>query len=323
MSVAVTSGYYTSGSTTDAYAGKFIPEIWSGKLQAKFYSSTVLAEITNNDWEGEIRDMGDKVQIRTIPNITINNYTKGLTLATEVPTTSLVELNIDQGKYFQVVVDDVDKIQSDLSLMDIFTNDASQQLKINIDTAVLLGIKGGASADNRGTTAGKFSNIDLGSSSGTKTAILVEKGDVIDHIVEMGQVLDEQSAPEEGRWLVINPAIASRIKTSDLKDASITGDTQTPLRNGRLGMIDRFTVYVSNLLPTDSSSVAGEGSDSSVTGTAIYAGTKDAITFASQISNVETLRSTATFGNIVRGLNVFGYKVVKPEALVEAFVYTK
>ena len=323
MSVAVTSGYYTSGSTADAYAGKFIPEIWSGKLQAKFYSSTVLAEITNNDWEGEIRDMGDKVQIRTIPNITINNYTKGLTLATEVPTTSLVELNIDQGKYFQVVVDDVDKIQSDLSLMDIFTNDASQQLKINIDTAVLLGIKGQASSDNRGTTAGKFSNIDLGSSSGTKTAILVEKGDVIDHIVEMGQVLDEQSAPEEGRWLVINPAIASRIKTSDLKDASITGDTQTPLRNGRLGMIDRFTVYVSNLLPTDSSSVAGEGSDASVTGTAIYAGTKDAITFASQISNVETLRSTATFGNIVRGLNVFGYKVVKPEALVEAFVYTK
>lgn len=323
MSVAVTSGYYTSGSTADAYTGKFIPEIWSGKLQAKFYSSTVLAEITNNDWEGEIRDMGDKVQIRTIPNITINNYTKGLTLATEVPQTSLVELNIDQGKYFQVVVDDVDKIQSDLSLMDIFTNDASQQLKINIDTAVLLGIKGQASADNKGTTAGKFSNIDLGSSSGTKTAILVEKGDVIDHIVEMGQVLDEQSAPEEGRWLVINPSIASRIKTSDLKDASITGDTQTPLRNGRLGMIDRFTVYVSNLLPTDSSSVAGEGSDTSVTGTAIYAGTKDAITFASQISNVETLRSTATFGNIVRGLNVFGYKVVKPEALVEAFVYTK
>ena len=246
-----------------------------------------------------------------------------MTLATEVPQTSLVELNIDQGKYFQVVVDDVDKLQSDLSLMDIFTNDASQQLKINIDTAVLLGIKGQASADNKGTTAGKFSNIDLGSSSGTKTAILVEKGDVIDHIVEMGQVLDEQSAPEEGRWLVINPSIASRIKTSDLKDASITGDTQTPLRNGRLGMIDRFTVYVSNLLPTDSSSVAGEGSDTSVTGTAIYAGTKDAITFASQISNVETLRSTATFGNIVRGLNVFGYKVVKPEALVEAFVYTK
>ena len=322
MSVSVTSGYYTSGSTADAYTGKFIPEIWSGKLQAKFYSSTVLAEITNNDWEGEIRDMGDKVQIRTIPNITINNYTKGLALSTEVPTTSLVELNIDQGKYFQVVVDDVDKIQSDLSLMDIFTNDASQQLKINIDTAVLLGIKGQASADNKGTTAGKFSNIDLGSSSGTKTAIKVTKSDVIDHVVELGQVLDEQSAPEEGRWLIVTPAIASRIKTSDLKDASITGDTQTPMRNGRLGMIDRFTVYVSNLLPTDSSSVAGEGSDSSVTGTSIYAGTKDAITFASQISNVETLRSTATFGNIVRGLNVYGFKVVKPEALVEAFTYT-
>ena len=81
MSVSVTSGYYTSGSTADAYSGKFIPEIWSGKLQVKFYQTTVLSEITNNDWEGEIKDQGDKVEIRTVPTITINNYTKGATLA--------------------------------------------------------------------------------------------------------------------------------------------------------------------------------------------------------------------------------------------------
>ena len=322
MSLGVTSGYYPSGGTTDDYVGKFIPEIWSGKLQVKFYDTTVLSEITNNDFEGEIRDQGDKVKIRTVPNITINDYEKGETLASQVPTTTLVELLIDKGKYFQVIVDDVDEVQADLRLMDIFTGDASQQMKIAVDTQVLAGVKGGASADNKGTTAGRLSNnIDLGSTSGTKTAKKVTSTDVVSHIVDLGQVLDEQNVPEDGRFLVIPAWFASRIKQSDLKDASITGDQMTPLRNGRLGMIDRFTLYVSNLLPTDSSSVAGEGSDSSVTGTTVYAGTKDAITFASQFTRMETLRSTSTFGQIVRGLNVYGFKVIKPEALVEFHAY--
>lgn len=320
MSVGIQSGYYGNGGT-DEYTGKFIPQIWSGKLQAKFYANTVLSEITNNDWEGEIKDMGDKVEIRSIPTVTINNYTKGLALTSQVPNTSVITLNIDQGKYFQVVVDDVDGVQSDLQLMDIFTTDASQQLKINVDTAVLLGIKGACAVDNRSPSAGVVSTIDLGSTSGTKKAIKILKTDAIDHIVEFGQVLDEQNVPEEGRWLVIPPAFASRIKQSDLKDASISGDSVSPLRNGRLGMIDRFTIYVSNNLPTDSSSVAGEGGDSSVTGTVCYFGTRDAISFASQISKVESIRSTTTFGNLVRGLHVYGYKVTKPEALGEAMVY--
>jgi len=320
MSVAITSGYYGNGGT-DEYVGKFIPEIWSGKLQVKFYDTTVLSEITNNDFEGEIRDQGDKVKIRTVPNITINDYEKGETLASQVPTTSLVELLIDKGKYFQVVVDDVDEVQADLRLMDIFTNDASQQMKIAVDTQVLAGLVGQASADNRGATAGKISNdIDLGvSTGGSKTAKKVLSSDVVSHIVELGQVLDEQNAPEDGRFIVVPAWFASRIKQSDLKDASITGDQISPLRNGRLGTIDRFTIYVSNLLPTQTG-IANEDSGTS-TATSIFAGTKDAITFASQFTRMETLRSTSTFGQIVRGLNVYGFKVVKPEALVEFHAY--
>ena len=322
MSLTVSGDYYGAGSGTDAYAGKFIPEIWSGKLQVKFYQSTVLSEITNNDWEGEIKDQGDKVEIRTVPTITISNYSKGQTLASQVPTTDLVELLIDKGKYFQTVVDDVDDVQSDLKLMDIFTNDASQQMKIAIDTDVLSALVGASATANEGATAGAISgDLNLGVSTGqSKAAVEVTSTNVIDKVITMGQVLDEQNAPEDGRWLIIPAWLAAKIKTSDLKDASITGDSMTPLRNGRLGMIDRFTLYVSNLLPSQTS-ITGEGQDSSVKAFSCFAGTRDAITFASQITRMETLRSQTTFGNLVRGLNVYGYKVIKPEALVEGFFY--
>ena len=326
MSLAVSGNYYGAGSGTEAYAGVFIPQIWSGKLQVKFYQSTVLSAITNNDWEGEIKDQGDKVEIRTIPSITISNYSKGQALTSQVPTGGVVELLIDKGKYFQVVVDDVDDVQSDLRLMDIFTNDAAQQMKISIDTDVLAGVKNTAAAANQGAAAGALSaNINLGdgNATGGLTGAKLSKDNIVDKLVEMGQVLDEQNVPEVGRWMVIPAWMAALIKQSDLKDASITGDSASPLRNGRLGTVDRFTLYVSNLLPTATGATraAGDAGSGTVKGTYVYAGTNDAITFASQVTKVESLRSQTTFGNLVRGLNVYGYKVIKPEALVEGFFY--
>jgi hypothetical protein len=124
----------------------------------------------------------------------------------------------------------------------------------------------------------------------------------------MGTVLDEANSPEQDRFLVIPAKMAGYIKRSDLKDASITGDGTTPLRNGRLGMIDRFTLYVSHNLNVS----AGKFD--------VVAGHKMGLTFASQMTNMETIRSETTFGNIIRGLQVYGYKVVKPEALVQAVV---
>jgi len=313
MAVGVTSGYYVSSSTTNSYTGNFIPEIWSGKLQVKFYKSTVLGEITNNDWEGEIKDQGDKVNIRTIPTITISDYTKGMSLASQVPVSTPITLTIDYGKYFNVVVDDVDATQADIKLMDMFTNDAAQQMKIGIDSLVLTQLATGgssttplAAAANQGNSAGAISgNLALGV---TATPVTLTKSNVLDTILNMGQALDEQNVPEDGRWLVIPAWMGALIKNSDLKQAYLTGDSVSPLRNGKMGMIDRFTLYVSNNLYTASSK------------TTIIAGTRDAVSFASQITNVETLRSTTTFGNIMRGLNVFGFKVVKPEALVAAVV---
>ena len=108
--------------------------------------------------------------------------------------------------------------------------------------------------------------------------------------------------------MIIPAKMAGVIKLSDLKDASITGDGSSPLRNGRIGQIDRFTLYVSHNLPL----AGGEYS--------ILAGHKKGLTFASQMTNMETLRSESTFGDIIRGLQVYGYKVVKPEALTVGIV---
>ena len=325
MSLAVNGNYYGAGSGVDSYSGAsgFIPEVWSGKLQVKFYKSTVLGEITNNDWEGEIKGQGDKVHIRTIPTITINNYQKGMNLTNQVPTSTPLELNIDKGKYFAVVLDDVDEVQADVKLMDIFTNDASQQMKIAIDGDVLGNVYADAASANKGATAGAISgDINLGATGAPRQ---VTSSTVLDMLLDMGQVLDEQNVPEDGRWVVIPAWMASMLKRSDLKQAYLTGDSVTPLRNGKIGMVDRFTVYISNNL----SKVTDLGSDSAAGGTGgaadksawnIMAGTRDAISFASQITNVETLRAQSTFGNIMRGLNVYGYKVTKPEALVAGYV---
>jgi N4-gp56 family major capsid protein len=322
MAVAATSGY-AQYSTVNGSGAKFIPEIWSGKLQVKFYKSTVMAEITNNDWEGEIKGSGDKVHIRSIPTITIRDYTKGLNLTNEVPESTPIELTIDKGKYFSVVVDDVDEVQADVRLMDMFTNDASEQMKIAIDSDVLNAVAASAAAANKGATAGAISgDINLGAAGAPRA---VTSSNVLDVILDAGQVLDEQNVPEDGRWMVVSPWFAALLKKSDLRQAYLTGDDTSPLRNGKIGMIDRFTLYVSNNV----NKLTDLGSDAAAGGTGgaadknawhFLAGTRDAISFASQITNVETLRAQSTFGNIVRGLNVYGFKVVKPEALVDVYV---
>lgn len=319
MAITPSAGYPQYSYNANPSGSAFIPEIWSGKLQVKFYRSTVLAEITNNDWEGEIKNQGDTVHIRSIPTITIRNYTKGLNLTNEVPVSTPIELTIDNGKYFSVVVDDVDEVQADVRLMDIFTGDASEQMKIAIDGDVLQNAYADAAAANKGTNAGAISGgINLGTAGNARA---VDKNNVLDLLLDMGQCLDEQNVPEEGRWVVISPWAAATLKKSDLRQAYLTGDDTSPLRNGKIGMIDRFTVYVSNniLQVNDNAGTTGSTADD-FKGFYFMAGTKDAISFASQITNVETLRAQSTFGNIVRGLNVYGYKVVKPEALVTAYV---
>ena len=294
------------------YSGNFIPEVWSGKLIENFYDATVLAAISNTDYEGEIRTMGDTVNIRTQPNITIREYVKGQNLVVENPDSPKLQLVIDKGEYFSCVEDDIDRVQSDIKLMDMWSKDASEQMKIKIDQRVLTDMLPGIGAFNKGLTAGQQSaSFNLGTTASPLTVTKDGAGgttSVIDLIVDMGTVLDEANVPESDRFLVIPAKMAGIVKKSELKDASLTGDGVSPMRNGRLGMIDRFTLYVSHNLNVSSGK------------TSIIAGHKMGFTFASQMTEMETLRAQSTFGNIVRGLQVYGYQVVKPEALSQAVV---
>ena len=298
----------TGAVANPAYSGVFIPEIWSGKVIEKFYDATVLAAISNTDYEGEVRNQGDKVIIRTKPTISIDTYDADQDIEFQRPSSNVVELLIDQGRYFATVLDDVMEVQSDLNQMSMWAEDASEQMKINIDSYVLASILADVAAENQGQTAGRISNnIDLGV-TGTPLAVAPRNPgagqiEIIDAIVRLGQVLDEQNIPESGRWLVAPAWFCAMIKRSELRDASLTGDGQTMLRNGRLGMIDRFTVYMSNLLPVSTDEYT------------IFAGHSHGLTFASQMSRVETLRAESTFGTILRGLQVFGTKVVDGTAI--------
>jgi len=284
------------------YSGNFIPEIWSGKLIENFYDATVLAAISNTDYEGEIKSHGDTVNIRTSPEITIKTYVKGQTLQVENPDKPKLQLLIDKGEYFACIEDDVDKVQSDIAMMDTWSKDASEKMKIKIDQRVLTDMLVDVAAINKGAAAGRISaNINLGT---TGAPVALSKTTVLDYIVDIGTVLDEANCPEGNRYIVIPAKMAGMIKKSDLKDASLSGDGTSILRNGRLGMIDRFTIYMSHNLKVDTGGKFN-----------LIAGHKMGFTFASQMTNMETIRSETTFGNIIRGLQVYGYKVVKPEAL--------
>ena len=302
MGMPVAPGHpdYTAAGTND-----FIPEVWSGKMQVKFYDFTCITQITNTDWEGEIKKMGDTVNIRSIPSITINDYVVGQKLNYERPQSPSLILNIDKGKYWGIELNDVMKVQSDLPLLDKWTDDAVMQLKIKVENGFFgdPAVYAGCHAANMGATAGaKSASYNMGAAG---APIQITKANVLDVIVDSGSVLDEQSVPEDGRWMAIPTWMAGLIKKSDLKDASLTGDGKSILRNGRIGMIDRFTLYASNLL---FSAVD--------VGTCYYSlfGHRAGLSFASQITETEKLRNPYDFGDIVRGLKVYGYKATKPEA---------
>jgi len=305
MAFPVTSGH-------PQYAGNFIPELWAGKLIEHFYDATVLAQISNTEYEGMIKSHGDTVHIRTTPTITIRDYVKGQTLMVERPDSDPLELLIDKGKYFNAVEDDVDAIQTDVKLMDVWSKDASERMKIEIDQDVLTNMLTDISADNQGLTAGaKTASFNLGTTASPLTVTKDGAGgttSITDLIIDIGTVLDEANCPESDRYLVLPAKAVGLIKKSELKDASLSGDGTSIMRNGRVGMIDRFTIYMSHNLYTASSK------------TNIIAGTKRGLTFASQMTKMETLRSESTFGTLIRGLQVYGYKVVKPEAIATSVI---
>lgn len=304
-----------SAAPSPAYSGVFIPQIWSSKLVEKFYDATVLEAIANTDYEGEIQNSGDTVIIRTRPDINIYDYVPDQSLTIERPSASTVTLEIDQAHYFNLMLDDIYRTQSDLDLMNLWAMDASEAMKIKVDTNVLAAAVTAPAADNLGLTAGRISGaINLGV-TGTPVNV-VSRGasgsdvDIVDFILRMAQTLDEQNVPENGRFLIIPAWASTMIKTSELRDASLTGDSMSTLRNGKLGRLDRFDIYMSNLMPNPG--VAGEDY--------FFAGNKMGMTFAAQLTKMQTLESEFTFGRLMRGLFVYGFEAIKDTCITSGVV---
>lgn len=324
---ATYGGSATAQDQTGFYGERFIPSIWSGKILEKFYDTTILSAISNTDYEGEIKNQGDHVIIRTRPTITVSDYSADQILTPERPSSDVVELMIDKGIYWNTVLDDVMDVQADLNMMSMWAQDAAEQMKIKIDRGELDLLYNQCDPANKGTAAGRVSqNINLGA---TTTPVDLTAGasvgvtglDAITKVmVGLGQALDEQNVPESGRFVVCSPAVCTYMKLSELRQVQISGDGTSMVRNGMVGTWDRMTVYVSNLLPTATTSAAGGDTTLAADEQVILAGHDIGLTFASQLTKVETLRAETTFGTLMRGLNVYGSKVVQPIAVAGAVV---
>ena len=195
---------------------------------------------------------------------------------------------IDKAKYYSFKVDDVLAAQADINMLEGASTDAAEGMRIAVETEVLAGAITGAT------------------SIGSQTAIT--SANILENILLMSKQLDELNIPEEGRFIVLSPEFISLLKQSELRQAYVTGDATSPLRNGQVGMVDRFNVFQSNMVYTPAS-----GADSGYTH--VLAGHPKALSFASQFTNTETVRMESTFGDQVRGLKVYGSKVVTPDAL--------
>lgn len=321
-------------ATTPPASGNFIPTVWSAKLNAKFYASTLFNEISNTNWQGDISGMGDKVIIHTAPTITVSNYVAGGSLSYQVPTPSTLEMVIDKAKAFAFQINDVLDYQAKPNLLDMFSADAGEQMKITIDSNVLYNTIFQAAAANQGASAGAKSGSYALGTAAAPVAVNATSGDVnniLTKILQMASVLDEQNVPEGERFLLLDPATRALLMNTNLAQAQFMGDSSSMVRNGKIGTIDRFTTYVTNQLPYanagGTSWTSGYGDESSIVAAAnaakrrvIVAGHKSAITFASQITKMETVRNPNDFGDFIRSLNVYGFKVVKPEALVVAII---
>ncbi|KWT73777.1 hypothetical protein [Candidatus Magnetominusculus xianensis] len=297
------TGYPQTGS---GGPGKGVPRIYSSKLNDKFYQYSVVPYIANTDHENEIRGYGDVVYIRNIADVSVTDYVKGQKLTYERPEAPASELVINKGKNWNCVLDAVDKWQSDINKFDEWSEDAAHQIKVKVDTEVLADVPALVSPLNCGQYAGKVSaNIDLGYAG---APVQLTKNNVLDYILQCATVLDEQNIPEVNRWIVI-PAWAARfLKLSAIENVYVTGDALSPIRNGRVGQIDRFEVYVSNCISTVNDSGGSKAFN-------VLFGHTSGITFAGQCINMEMLISESTYGTIIRGLEIYGYNVIKPDAV--------
>ena len=296
-------------------SGNWAPAIYSQKVQKFFRRASVVEDITNTDYAGEIENFGDTVNIIKEPSITVNDYARGQTVNTETLADDQIQLTVDQGSYFAFKVDDIEERQSHVNFEALATSSGAYALKKNYDFNVLKAIYDGAStsAANTGTDG---SPIDGDAAVDTLTDIMSAAK----------TVLDGADVPEENRWFVAPPAFYQQLRKAGAKivDQSVMADgSASAMRNGMI--TDRplfgFRMYTTNAIAVSSGSAANKtfGSAGSNEHAFLY-GHQGAVATANHIAKTELIRDPDSFSDIVRGLHVFGRKILRSTAVYSGVI---
>ena len=297
----------------------FLPSVYSKKVLNFFRKASVVEAITNTDYAGEISAFGDSVKIIKEPVISVSDYTRGSDTTATKLTDQELTLVVDSAKAFKFIVDDIESNMSHVNFKEVATSSAAYALRDSYDAAVIaamfsgvstsgpdhvLGADASAATQSMGAHQGGSNAIDLTGSDGTGA-------DPLDVMAFMAKLLDEQSIPEEGRWFVAPPSFYNELSQSGSKLMSVDFNAgQGSIRNGLVssGKLRGFDMYKSNNVAATSTSTGK-----------IMAGHISSTATAQTIISTEVLRDPSSFGDIVRGLHVYGAKVLRPEALVTAF----
>ena len=275
----------------------FIPEIWTAKILVALRKKAVAGNLVNRDYEGEIRRAGNTVNITSINDVTIGTYTEHNDITIEDIDDATRALIIDQQRYFAFELDDVERAQSvnGGAVMNQALDNATYQLRDIADSFLLAAMN----------TAVQGTANDLGT-----VAIHTTAKNLYDTFVDLAVTLDGDNVPEEGRWAVVSPALHGRLLKLD--EFVVPGDQAGPnaRTNGYIGSVAGLDLYKSNNLPAVT--------DVAATGGLVIAGHSMATTFAEQITSVEAVRLEKRFADGIKGLHVYGTKVVRPTALAVA-----
>jgi len=301
----------SAGGYGNLPSGNFTPQIFSQKVQKFFRRASVVEDITNTDYAGEIENFGDTVKIIKEPTITVQDYARGTAVSTQDLADDQITLIVDQGSYFAFKVDDIEERQSHVNFEALATSSGAYSLKKNYDYNVLKYIY-----DNASTSA---SNTGTDASPVTGTT---NSNTLADIVSAAKSVLDQNDVPEENRWLVAPPKFFQQLRKADAKlvDQSVMMDGgASQIRNGKL--TDRplfgFNMYMSNAIVNGGSgSAASKTFSSTNSGEYIFLyGHMSSVATANHIAKTELIRDPDSFADIVRGLHVFGRKVLRTEAV--------
>jgi len=293
----------------------FLPSVYSKKVLNFFRKASVVEAITNTDYAGEISAFGDSVKIIKEPVISVSDYTRGSDTTATKLTDQELTLVVDSAKAFKFIVDDIETNMSHVNWKEVASSSAAYALKDSYDAAVIASMFSGLSSSSPDHVLGADNATDLGAGvyDGTGNIDLGVSGetDPLDLLARMARLLDEQNVPEEGRWFLASPDFYEVLSQSSSKLLSVDYNAgQGSIRNGLVssGKLRGFDMYKSNNIAS-TSNAAGK----------CLGGHISAVATANTILSTEVIRDPSSFGDIVRGLHVYGAKVLRSEALVGAF----